>query len=269
MKIKPHFNRLCLTALALAAVGLRAQEGPLSNVEFKLRGGLTQGALFDDLGAQQMMGVGVGSHLAMEKGRLTFELGFDYFPGKEHTNLPAGGTFYYRADSAASSYNGLPVMISHVPPKNAGLGSADSRKNRMQGFVLRTGYAAPLTGEWEWQAGLSLHMLKSIEEASGTLYPYTVVNGTATSIVNPGSPGGTVLYYESLSKVSEKTKPNFGAYVGVCRKVSEDARFELNLRSVGYTQLKYQPYTYTGKPAATTETNRMGFALECGFGIRL
>lgn len=255
----------CLFLLPVlgSSASLAAQESALSNFEIKLRGGLTQGNLYTDLGSQSMMGVAIGTSVPLAKGRLLLDLGFEYFPGKDFDNMPTSGTFYYNPASPSSTYNGQPVRIAI---NSGSYGSADLRKNRFQGFNLRAGYGDKLSASWEWQAGLALDNYTATEEVSGTLYPITTA--TALTGISNTAAGGKP-YYESLAVTNQKTKLGLGAFAGVTTRLTDEIRLEFNLRSVSYTQLNYMPFTYTGQAATTHQTTRRGFTFEVSLGLSL
>lgn len=259
-------NRLlrgALPALLMAVPSLQAGD-LLDNAHFKLRAGYGTGNLRTDLHAERMMGLGFGSAIKMGGGKLTFDLNFDYFPGKNWDAMRRSGTFYYNPASPSSTHNGTPVTLVIIATTQAS-GSADNRKNWFQGFSLRGGYAQAFADGWDWQAGLSLDFYKNTEEVSGTLYPIGAGNA---NIPNPATSSPTQPYYEGLSAVGTKTKAGIGFYGGVVNQLTKDVKLEANLRSVSYTKLTYQPFTYTGRPAATEEKSRMGFVFELALGIR-
>ncbi|MBI4912795.1 MAG: hypothetical protein HY823_08650 [Acidobacteria bacterium] len=250
-------------ALLTAAAGLQAGD-LLDNAHFKVRAGYGTGNLRTDLHAERMMGIGFGSAMKFGGGKLTFEANFDYFPGKNWDAMPRSGTFYYNPASPSSTHNNTPVTLVIIATSQAS-GSTDNRKNWFQGFNLRGGYAQNFAQGWDWQAGLSLDFHRATEEVSGTLYPIGAGNA---NIPNPNTSGPVQPYYESLATVSNKSKPGFGVYAGVVNQLTGDVRLEANLRSVGYTKLTYKPFTYTGNPARTEETSRMGIVFELAMGIR-
>ncbi|BDU72166.1 hypothetical protein [Mesoterricola silvestris] len=254
---------LLLLSILGAGGRLAAQESALSNFEVKLRGGFTQGNLYTDLGTQAMMGVALGTSVPLARGRLVLDLGFEYFPGKDFDRMPTSGTFYCNPAAPSTTYNGQPVRIAI---NSGAYGSADMRKNRFQGFNLRAGYRDRLAASWDWQAGLALDDYTATEEVSGTLYPIT--NATAlTGIANPAAGGKP--YYESLSVTNQKTKLGLGAFAGVTTRLTDEIRLEFNVRSVSYTRLTYQPFTYTGQAPATLQTTRRGFTFELSLGMSL
>jgi hypothetical protein len=281
-----QFLRTCLplALVAAAATSLAAQGTALSNLEIKVRGGYTMGNLFTDLRTQRMMGIAVGTSVPLPAGRLLLDLGFEYFPGADFDNMPTTGTFYYNPDSPTTAPIGIdPQTVTTrtsngaVTLKSAGVGSADRRKNRFQGFNLRVGYGNRLAGTWDWQAGLALENYTATEEVSGTLYPFTYVTTTPTTpfpatVVTPtliSNPTAGGSYYESLMYVNQKTKLGLGAFAGVSTRLSDEIRLEFNLRSVSYTKLKYMPFTYTGQAPTTLETTRRGLALEVSLGMKM
>jgi hypothetical protein len=136
-----RFIRWSLAALA-AAGALQAQSFDMG---FKLKAGLTQGSLVDDMQTNKLMGLAITGQWGLSnKAALIGELGYTAMPGSDSLRpLPANVTFAT---------------------------STDRRKNSLDGFSLRGGYRAEILDYgWSWQAGLSLDRFKSRQEASGQL----------------------------------------------------------------------------------------------------
>lgn len=251
-----------LTKAALAAISVCAALGAADpkglDLAVKFKAGATAGNLKDDTHDNKLMGIALGGSWSLGGGAaLIGEVGFTYFGGGEYDAMPRSGTFYYNPAAPSSTYNGAPVTIAIASPS----GSADARKNRLEGFGARFGYAQKAFDTWSWQVGLSVDRYKSRQEVAGTLRPVYFVGSTMTAV-----PGG---YYEALTATPESSKVNLGAFVGVKTSIGENFSFEVNLLSIGYTQVNWMPFTYTGQAAASTTTNRRGLGIEFAFGLKL
>ena len=257
-----------LMKAALAAISVSAVLGAADpkGLDFavKFKAGTTMGNLKEDTRDRKLMGLSfAGSWGLGNGGSLIGELGYSYFGGREYDAMKRSGTFYYNTSAPSSTYTGIPVTLIIVNPSgtpNAN-GSADARRNKLEGFGARFGYSRTFSGTWSWQAGLSLDKYKFRQEVAGTLRPVYMVGTTVTVV-----PGG---YYEALSATPEASKLNLGAFAGVKTAIGENFSFEVNLLSIGYTQVNWVPFTYSGTPAAATTSTRRGLGLEFAFGLKL
>jgi opacity protein-like surface antigen len=251
-----------LVVALLASVGLVAQTttkpGDLG-FTLKLHGGATAGNLKDDLHSQSMLGLGFeGSWALSSTGAIIGEFTFSSFGGGEgYDNTKFSGPIYIAGP--VDNVGGQPIYLRTSS-------SVDYRKNTLQGFSLRAGYRGTFAGSWSWQAGLSLDGLKYRQEASGQLQPLYTLNPPppppAPSVVAAGP-------YEGFALTPTKTKFGVGAFAGVKFQFSDNFSLETNLISVGYGNLNYQPFTYTGQAPATSSETRRGILLEVAFGMKL
>jgi hypothetical protein len=251
------FTKAALAAISLFAT-LGAAEPKGLDLSAKFRAGATAGNLKDDSRSNKMMGLSLAGAWNLGDGAaLIGELGYTYFDAGEYDAMARSGSIYYNPAAPSSTYNGNPVFLSIES-------SADSRKNRLEGFGARFGYSKRFAPDWSWQAGLTLDSFKSRQEVSGTLRPVYgptawVGNGTAV-------PGG---YYEALTSTPTSSKLNVGAFAGVKTQLGDNFSFEVNLLSVGYTRVNWVPFSYSGQTATSTTTNRRGIGLEFGFGLKM
>lgn len=222
-----------------------------------------------------LVGLGAGAFLSAQSPSL--ELGLKLGPGfsttgtvkEQHSNLSlhlaatgqyklsGGGKLigelayrYYRGDDWEKP---LPA-VAYGPGGATGTPTAatsiDTRQNPLEGFGVMFGYRQAFgSSSWSWQVGGNLHWMRSTEQAIGDI--------RATSTV---SQGYAVLY----SKTS--IKPGF--FAGVHSFINNDVFFECNLVTVGYTQLTYVPFAYTGQPAQTETASRNKLTLELSMGYR-
>ncbi len=236
MLISPH--KICLIALGslLSAGVLPAQETGWGS-GMNVRAGSAVGSTNDQI-KRQMLGFGVEAHYGLTAKTAFFgELGFLYFAGEDflHT-LPATG------------YN----TITGVPAALTSSNSADRRKNDLQGASIRVGYrAAILDSGWNWQAGLSLDRLKSRQEVSGKL-----------------APGGTTTGYEGLAVTPESTKIAPGVFAGVTKNFGEGFTLQANVINVGFSQVNWVPYVYTGVAAHAESSDKRKTSIELAIGFR-
>ncbi len=258
-------------AATFACAALAAADPKGLDFAVKFKAGTTAGNLKDDTHDNKLLGLSFAGSWSLGDGASFIgELGYSYFGGGEFDAMQRSGTFYYNPASPSSTYNGNPVTLIIVSPSGAAnaQGSADARRNKLEGFSARFGYARKFFGTWSWQAGLTLDKLKSRQEVAGTLRPVYLAGTTPTPIPVPGQPTG-VYYYEALSATPESSKVNVGAFAGVKTAIGENFSFEINLLSVGYSQVNYVPFTYSGVAAQSTTSTRRGLGLEFAFGLKL
>jgi hypothetical protein len=263
-------NHLVPRAIAALACGailplLAADPGP--SFDFKVRTGLTAGALREDHADNKALGVAIAGRFPLGETRaFTVELGFDVLPGQPHDVMPTSGPIYYKPEAPTTTYNGSPLSLSTAS-------SIDFRKARAQGFSVRGAYTDQLgAGPLYWFAGVSLDLYKATTEFTGTLIP---VDGTGAMVpgyipVDPADPEGPVKdYYEGWAMVREKTKAAVGAHVGAGVPLAKDFKLELTLRNIGVQHFDYRPFTYTGKAPVLEEGTRRGFVFELALAFRI
>jgi opacity protein-like surface antigen len=229
---------------------------------FKLRGGLTAGALSQDQHSNQAFGFALAGRFPLGDTRaFSLELGFDHFPGQDRDVMPTGGAIYYNPQNPVTTYQGESLFLSQA-------NSIDFRKERSQGLSLRGIYSAgiPNLGDWYWFAGASLDFYKVSAEMSGTLIPMYGA-GSPAPVPDPNNPAND--YYEGWAFVKDKTKLGAGLLAGVGVPISENLTFEFTIRNIGTTHFDYKPFTYTGRPSVLTESTHRGFVFEFGLAVKI
>lgn len=221
----PNLCKTMFLALAVGAGSLYAQGADAPwGLGLNLRAGVTGGNAKDDMNSEKLLGAGITGFWSLGSGRaIVGELAYLRVPGKDVNAIT------FPSNVTASS-------------------SADRRKNDLEGFSIRAGYRAPMTGAWNWQAGLSLDKLKSRQEASGQL--------TTAGGVEP------LFYTPSSSKLLP------GAFAGLMTDLGNGFSFEVNALSFGYSQANWVPAAYSGSAARAEEKNRRAFGLEVAFGFK-
>ena len=247
--------RTLIPALALLMTAGSALMGQTTTAKgdvdfaFKPRYGVTFGNVKDDMGMDQMLGLGLQGRYAMSSTSwLDAELVYSYYPGKEYNATQYNGPTYGPNGTGYATTNASGTAYTLDPNT-----SIDSRKNHMTGFSLKFGYESMFATSWSWQAGLSLDMLQYTQEVSGTLKPV-------------GAPTG---YYEGLSYTPHKTSAGIGAYAGVKYMITPDFSLDFNAVTMGYKTQNYNPTTYTGQLPDVTSDSRHGFGIEVAFGLKL
>lgn len=259
MKRIHSFAGLLLALLTAAAPGL-AQSQP--EFALRMRTGATAGSPSKDLSSHSLVGLGIQGSLPVGPGKVTAELGFDYFPGRGRDATQAGPV-YINPGAPTTTYLGQPLFLR---PQE----SADQRKESLQGFGLRVGYEAafPLLEGWDWHAGVSLDRLKTTSEFSGYAVPMYVSN-PGTGAVSQALDASGRRAYEGWAISRQTTKFHPGAFAGVGTAINPNVRLDFTLRSFGYQHQDYAPFTYTGRPAELSERSRRGLALEIGLALKI
>lgn len=260
MKLIHAISRIGAVLALGAAVSLSAADtGPA--FEFKLRAGLTAGALRTAHGDNKAMAFGVGVRSPFRGGFLTAEVSFDLLPGQALDQTPLDGPVYAPAGTSL----GTADPVTHKPYFLRVNESLDLRKESSQGFSLKGGYAAP-TGWAEglsWQAGISLDFAKVSSEFTGTLRPM-VLSGTSPLQVKDAAGRN---YYEGFAIVQKEAALTPGFYLGLRQELSPDFAVEAHVRNLGARHFDYHPTTYTGATAVMESSTKRGFVFDVGLAL--
>lgn len=251
-------GRIAALAILLGGGSTLLASPDEQDVFLKIRTGSTAGTVAQVNDHHMIYGLAVGTSLPMGWGKLDLELAFDAAAGRRRDATRFNGPVYYNPSNPTTSYNGQTLTLS---PTN----SLDTRKHSFSGFGVRVGTSAPLRflEGWQWQAGLSLDRYSSRLETILTLVP--MAGGTRVPALTTGGP----TYYEGLAQTRSRSRFTPGAYVGLKRTLADAFLFEANIRALGFTQIDYAPFTYTGKTAAYSDSTKFGYTAEIGFGLKL
>lgn len=198
------------------------------------------------------MGAGFSTNVAAQHSNLSLHAGLTgAWKVSEKSSVIGEITYrYFRADDWEKP---LP-SIAYAPDGSTGVPvarySIDTRQDPLEGLGLSLGYRTAMgdTG-WSWQTGVNLHFMKSTDQAIGDI----TVNSA---------------YREGFSYVRSTSSVSPGAFLGVHTFLNPDVFLEINAVSVGYTQITYVPFAYTGKPAHTETATRNKLVLEASMGFR-
>ena len=200
-----------LAVIFIAPLALKAGD-PSPSFAFKLRAMLAAPASDTGLANNTFAGnVGFGTGFGVEagwqagKGRVTAELGYSVQPGDEYLTSVSG-----------QAVNGTNVTINSAT-------SIESRKNKLEGMLLRLGYEAPCTEALSWRAGLQFGGNKFTEQVLGN------VNGTSST-------GG---FADSYHFVGSKSSMAPSPYVGCTYKFDDSSALEFGVLLLQYSSLNY------------------------------
>ena len=247
MKIGKHTHIALLLLLgALGSAGLSAQEG--YSYAFKVRGGLMAGDLHETHFDNKVFSFGgeVKRDMFGEGRALSFELSWDYVPGRYH--------------SVMKPLNGKTLDI---------FSNLDSRKEYGQGFSYRVAYNAPLKPfSWmpddiEWFGGISLDMISVRTEIEFTIFDPSA----------PGNwPAGTAdsAKYQGDSFVEQSTAITPAIFAGLRKKMASGTACELTFRNFGLRHHEYTPGIYFGSTTGKMESGTSrGWSLEFALCIKI
>ena len=203
--------------------------------------GLKMGPGFTTVGTVKEQHSNLSLHLALTgqmklgaKSSLIGELAYRYYRGDDWEKpLPA-------IAYGAGGVTGVPTAATSI----------DTRQNPLEGFGVMVGYRQAFgASTWSWQVGGNLHMMRSTDQAIGDVRAVATV------------PQGFAYVYSKTS-----IKPGF--FAGVHSFINNDVFVECNLVTVGYNQLTFVPFAYTGQPSHTETTSRNKLTLELSMGYR-
>ncbi len=204
-----------------------------------------------------------------EKGALFAELNYRYFKADPRDVTPF-------TDAVDVVYNGrtyniqyaqvvLPGIgtgyIYNADPRSAARGSADIRRDNIEGLGLSLGYRHQLGDSPVYvHGGVMLNALKYKQEVVGELRVYGEVP------LNVGST--TLLYQEGLNYTPAKSNLRPGAFVGFQTRITKDFYVETNATWLSYKKLTYVPFVYSGQAPTTVSEAANKVTLDVNIGLR-
>lgn len=145
-----------------------------------------------------------------------------------------------------------------LPKADGRYDSVDIRRNNLESLTLNLGYRFPF-----WQEGLSAHggihlsLLRSQQDVSGGIN--VVVNRNVTT--------PTVLGSENFYIQHVKYSVTPGAFAGLRYDATKTFFLEANLSLLGFKEVNYLPFSYTGQAATTEMRSRTKAVLEFSAGF--
>ncbi len=261
----------------LFATALPAMAEDLSPFSLKLRAGNVSGSVTKQSLGHRVSGFGLEYAQPFGTGKFTAEVGFDSFNGYRRETTQFGPAYYAtnqnpiaptgvtRTYTPAGSSVAYPLVIR---PED----SLQGESMVFRGFGLRVGYSAPMpfawAQGWDWQAGITLDRRETHHEVFMTLVPgYYDANHDFQKIAAEGY--GDPSYYEGANHSVNLSKVLPGAYIGLGRDFSGIFRVEMNVRSTGFNDVSYRPFTNTGVAPRYDEKTRSGFVVELCLGVKI
>ena len=250
-------NRLVSALFLLAlAVPSTAQDLQLS---FKLGPGRFVGDPGESRSRYDLL---MGAELAMPFRTGKVFLGADY---RVFRNMSYDGTRFgqgYALDSLGQVVTGQITRYvlgpDGLPKADGRYDSVDIRRNNLESLTLNLGYRVPF-----WQEGLSAHggihlsLLRSQQDVSGGIN--VVVNRNVTT--------PTVLGSENFFIQPVKNSITPGAFAGLRYDATRVFFLEANLSLLGFKEVNYLPFSYTGQAATTEMRNLTKVLLEFSAGF--
>jgi len=212
-------NRAILaTAVLLVAGHLSAADRGMA-FGLKLR---AQGGLETVDGMRNGFGFGFNTSLPLGPGDLGFELGYQFFSGKQYLE---------------------PINTANPFPAGAitEANSVDQRKNTADGLSFRVNYGMTFTETLGWHVGVAVGKLKGRHEA----------------IANFGNGAGTATY-GGWATVVEESPVSASPFAGVTYSFGEKGGFEFNVLLASYTIGTAEPAYNTSATGAARVTPLFG-----------
>ncbi len=228
--MKKHLWRTPILAVATASLPLAAQARISYGIKFGA-GPVVSSA--GDQKARATLNFALTAERPFGVDAVLFgELGYRFFRSEIH-EVTRFGTGYTPSGGTGTIVNSS---------------SVDDRNDTLQGYVLNAGYRRQIVGMWHWHAGLILSSLTSTQEVTGQIQV-----GTSR---------------EGLNYTPSKTAFGLGAFAGIQAQTSKSFFLELNLSSLGYSQVNYIPLSYTGQPATTETKTKNKLVVDANLGFR-
>jgi len=241
--------------LAIGASPVIAQEALPSGLTLKL--GVTP--VVGSAGMQGARGGALfGAEYALDLKTCALFVGLDYrlFSDTQRERTRFGVGYYVDSNSPSGVSVGQITVQGPDGYSDVLLDSADLRTNKLEGLTLNFGYRHYLTSNIRIHGGLNLAFLRSVQYVTGVI---NVVDDRETATSPMGS--------ESMNFDVHATKASLGAFVGARYLINEYMFGEINVSNIGYKEVNYMPFAYTGKAAFNEATNRRKTTVEFNLGI--
>jgi len=223
MKARTKLARCCLVACAFGALALHAQDSAISTA-FKIRGlfskpGTDQGLTNNVIGRNLELGLGFGLEVGLQvgPGKITAEAGYDFLTGDQ-----------YLADTSGMAKVDGTTTID--PTK-----SVESRKNKVEGMLVRFGYEAPVNDALTWRAGIQI---------GGNIYTHQVIGNI---VGTDGAAKYADTYWYNGTKSNYMPSP----YGALNFKIDDTSSIEVGLLLLQYKALNYQHVANTSNASDT------------------
>lgn len=252
-----QFTRALAAVLALPlALPLAAQDLKL---DFKLGGGPMTGSG----GNQYFRSV---YHLAMEaalpmgRGEAIASAQFRLWRGKSYdaTRFGTGYALNSTGQVVTGQITAYALGTDGLPKPDGRYDSVDIRRDNLEGLTLAFGYRTPLPVQGlSVHYGLNLSFLRAQQDVTGGI-KVVVDRSVATPVVL-----GQENFYTQFQKSSMKP----GAFVGLRQAVGMGFFVQGDLSLVGFREVNFLPFSYTGRAATTEFKDRTKAILELSLGM--
>ena len=158
--------------------------------------------------------------------------------------------------------------------------SVDMRRALLDGASAKLAYryrtdSLPLIGSLGLQGGLTLSYLTAWEYTNGAIHvlssrQYNGQNNLASGVLANDARldayGRLGNEYFITQEKSTEIKP--GAFIGIRKLIKDNLFFELNLTMLGYTDITYVPYSYSGQDPHFVKSSKTKTVVEFIGGMR-
>jgi hypothetical protein len=242
----------------LVALGVFGSAGDLK-MDLKLGGGPIVGSV----GNQYFRGV---YHLAAEaalplgRGELLGSAQYRIFRGKTYDATQYG--VGYAMNTAGQVVTGqiTPYVLGSdgLPKPDGRYDSVDLRRDNLEGLTFGFGYRMPVLAEGlAFHCGINLNFLRAQQDVTGGIK--VVQNRNVTTPV--------VLGQENFYTQFQKTTLKPGAFAGLRYNLTSEFFLQADLNVLGYREINYRPFSYTGQAATTEFKDRTKTVLEFSIGM--
>jgi hypothetical protein len=247
-----------VSLIFLLALGTIASAQDLQ-LSFKLGAGPILG---DPAGHRYKSGVHLATELSLGLGKGQAFVGGQYrvFRSRSYEATQFGTGYALNASGAVVTGRITPYKLGPdgLPSASGLYDSVDVRRDNLEGFSLYGGYRVPVWVEGlSAHAGVNLSFLRSQQDVTGGIK--VLVDRNVTTPV--------ILGQESFYTQFQKSTMCPGAFAGLRYDATKVFFVEANLSGIGFKEINYLPFSYTGQPAATEMRSRFKLMLEFSVGI--
>jgi hypothetical protein len=243
----------------ISGVFLLALAAPCAAQDLQLSFKLGAGPFLLDPGqGRSRTNIHLGAELAMPVAKGQAFLGAEYRVFRnfsyDATQLGTG----YGTNGTTGQITAYVLGTDGLPKADRAYDSVDIRRDNLDGVTFSLGYRFPFwTQGLSARGGINLSFLRSQQDVTGGIN--VVVNRNVTTPVVLGS--------EKFYTQFQKTSLAPGGFAGLRYDVTKVFFVETNLCFLGFKEINYLPFSYTGQPATTEMRKRFKSVLEFSVGI--
>lgn len=250
-------NRWVSVAFLLALGGAGSADD--LKLDMKLGGGPILGSVGNQY-FRSVYHLAVEAALPMGRGDAIASAQYRIFRGKSYDATQFGVGYARNSSGQVVTGQITPYVLGPdgLPKPDGRYDSVDIRRDNLEGLSFAFGYRLPILAEGlALHYGINLNFLRAQQDVTGGI-KVVQDRSVATPVVL-----GQENFYTQFQKASLKP----GAFVGLRYNLTSEFFIQGDANLLGFREINYRPFSYTGQAATTELKNRYKTVLEFSIGM--